>query len=149
MKPGVLACKKYFNKNREALYAKSRARRAAMSHEERNAPNREHRRANYEKYRNRELRKYGMTHQDYEMMLAAQDHCCRLCSTPAPDDGVLCVDHDHETGKVRALLCRRCNKALGGFRDDPQLLVNAARYLQLGGRFALFQPAFTFGAQDA
>lgn len=42
----------------------------------------------------------------------------------------LCVDHDHETGKVRKLLCHNCNRALGLLRDDPALLRKSAEYIE-------------------
>lgn len=50
---------------------------------------------------------------------------CDLCS----DYGIICIDHDHETEARRGFLCSRCNFALGGFRDDPDLLQKAAAYL--------------------
>ena len=60
-------------------------------------------------------RLYGLTLADYGRMLAAQGGRCALCgSEPRPGEN-LHVDHDHETGAVRALLCRKCNTALGWF----------------------------------
>jgi hypothetical protein len=54
---------------------------------------------------------------------------CPICSVPL--DGVVVVmDHDHETGKKRGLLCDPCNKGLGFFRDDPNILTRAAEYLR-------------------
>ena len=137
MKPGVAACKRYFNKNRDAINARRRKWRAAIGPEAINAKYAEHRQKYYERCRDRDLRKYGMTHQCYERMLATQDYGCRLCGAGVWEEPhhVLCVDHDHSTGQVRGLLCRRCNKALGGFRDDPQLLVNAALYIQRKGPY--------------
>ncbi len=55
---------------------------------------------------------------------------CGLCQRPPGPKG-LGVDHNHATGKVRALLCSRCNLALGGFMDDPVLCRKAADYLTL------------------
>ena len=59
-------------------------------------------------------------------MLADQDGLCAICRTaPAAH-----VDHDHDTGAVRALLCFNCNGGLGQFRDDPFLLHVAAFYVE-------------------
>jgi ribosomal protein L34E len=79
--------------------------------------------------------KYGITVADYERMLGEQDGACASCKRPPSGkgvDAVLHVDHDHETGEARALLCGTCNKALGIMRDDPdaiwQLLIYARRH---------------------
>ena len=74
-------------------------------------------------------RKFGLTLEDYERMLEAQGGGCFICGTPPPDGGSLHVDHDHETGTVRGLLCFTHNNALGDFDDDPALLRAALRYL--------------------
>jgi hypothetical protein len=50
---------------------------------------------------------------------------CVICG----DSGKLVVDHSHQTGKVRGMLCNHCNRGLGHFRDDPMLLEFAAQYL--------------------
>lgn len=73
----------------------------------------------------RELKKrFGLPYEEWQRMLADQGGRCAICPRPATD-----VDHDHETGKVRALLCNSCNKGLGFFRDDPDLLRRAEEYL--------------------
>jgi hypothetical protein len=72
---------------------------------------------------------YGMTEADYEALLAWQHGCCALCGDP-PGKKRLAIDHDHVTGKVRSLLCRGCNTALGGFKDDPALIRQAANYIE-------------------
>ena len=59
-------------------------------------------------------------------MLAEQDGLCAICRTAA----AVHVDHDHETGAVRSLLCFNCNGGLGQFRDDPVVLRAAADYVE-------------------
>lgn len=54
---------------------------------------------------------------------------CALCGD-VPADEALCVDHDHATGAIRALLCRRCNLGLGHLRDDVELMRRAADYVE-------------------
>lgn len=75
---------------------------------------------------NRLRRTYGISLDDYETMCQAQDGGCLICRTQTK----LCIDHDHKTGAVRGLLCRKCNTALGQFRDDPEILRKAAAYLE-------------------
>lgn len=85
-------------------------------------------RSNY-KYHWR-LKQYGMTDEDYSKLLSAQDNSCGICKRKAADVVLgLCVDHDHATKKVRGLLCRKCNAALGGFGDSIELLNAASAYL--------------------
>jgi hypothetical protein len=74
-------------------------------------------------------RKYSLTIDDYDEMLAKQGGGCAICGRPPRPDISLHVDHDHETGRIRGLLCFRCNNALGDFLDDPALLREAATYL--------------------
>jgi hypothetical protein len=71
-------------------------------------------------------------------MLARQDGVCAICRgeetrTMAGTVLALCVDHDHETGRVRGLLCHPCNMLLGFARDDEERLQAAVRYLSEGG----------------
>lgn len=71
-------------------------------------------------------RKYGLTLEDFDKLLAAQKGLCKICQQPMKPAA---VDHCHSTGRVRGLLCRKCNVGLGMFRDNPSLLRSAARYL--------------------
>lgn len=58
--------------------------------------------------------KYGITQNDYDAMKSSQDFKCAICGTHEDDlKRVLCVDHCHDTGRVRGLLCDTCNKFLG------------------------------------
>ena len=74
-------------------------------------------------------RKFGITPETYNEMLEAQGGVCAICGRPPRDNISLHVDHEHGTGRVRGLLCFRCNNALGDFDDDPVLLRQAIEYL--------------------
>jgi hypothetical protein len=78
----------------------------------------------------RYLKRYGITEDDLSDMLAAQGDCCAICGEYFTEAHPACVDHDHATGKVRGLLCWRCNPGIGQFRDRPGLLRAAAAYLE-------------------
>jgi len=73
---------------------------------------------------------YGLTGHELLHLARDQEYRCAICRDEPEPGRRLAVDHDHETGAVRGLLCRRCNMALGSFRDDPHLLLAAADYLQ-------------------
>ena len=75
---------------------------------------------------------YGLTLEDYDAMIVEQNGVCAVCKMPEEDPRRkhLCVDHDHETGKVRALLCNRCNRGMGIWRDNIHLLEQAVLYLK-------------------
>lgn len=78
-------------------------------------------------------RLYDLTPADYEAMIAAQDGKCLICQgTEVKTNGSThwAIDHDHETGEVRGLLCGDCNLMLGNAHDDPDLLIRAAAYLR-------------------
>jgi len=81
---------------------------------------------------------YGITIADYKALLEQQNYRCAVCDTQHMAESAnesiargLAVDHDHVTKLVRGLLCGNCNKAIGCFRDSPQLLRKAADYLEL------------------
>lgn len=84
--------------------------------------------------RARSLRyKYGMTVMEYERLLKKQKGRCAICSSKASNamnKGYLVVDHCHTTGKLRGLLCHKCNIGLGHFSDRPDLLYKAVNYLE-------------------
>lgn len=73
------------------------------------------------------LRKYGVTPSAYNVLVSKQDGRCAVCGSRPKS---LCVDHDHKTGRVRGLLCHRCNQGIGLFLDDTSLLGQAVVYLQ-------------------
>lgn len=86
--------------------------------------------------RNSNLKKYNLTNKSYLELLEKQEYKCKICGVleiHAPgvgaSPGILCVDHDHKTNKVRGLLCSHCNTGLGLFFDDVSNLQNAITYL--------------------
>jgi hypothetical protein len=79
-------------------------------------------------YRDAErARRYGLSLADYRALEQRQGHACAICRKATRE---LCIDHCHFTGRVRGLLCRSCNSALGFCADDPRLLRAALAYLQ-------------------
>ncbi len=96
----------------------------------------------YRRYKNRNLeskrrlgragglrRRYGMTTDQYEVMLLLQDGSCVICQTPAIPNKPLHVDHDPDTNVVRGLLCGSCNRGIGMFKHKPDIIRKAADYL--------------------
>lgn len=80
------------------------------------------------------LRRYGLTPAEYEAKLAAQNGGCAICGGINAKSGQrLAVDHDHETGQVRGLLCNNCNSAIGKLRDSSATARLAVAYLEKWG----------------
>jgi len=82
------------------------------------------------------IKKYDLTMDSYLAMYAEQDGKCAICRTPAEKQGcgfpfpdVLVIDHCHDNGHVRGLLCQSCNRSMGMFKDDAVVLRKAADYL--------------------
>lgn len=99
------------------------------------------RRARYRRYRaerpdvyaatarRRHLRReYGITIEDFDAILESQSGRCAICDSGDPGK-TWCVDHDHESGAIRGVLCWHCNVGLGHFRDNPTALASAIDYL--------------------
>ena len=76
------------------------------------------------------LHRYGITAEEFDAMLDAQHGCCAACGDELQIGKQTHVDHDHETGTVRALLCGNCNVMIGQAKDDPDRLRRAALYLE-------------------
>jgi hypothetical protein len=74
-------------------------------------------------------RKYGITLEQYDDLLERQGGVCGICGAEPHPTISLHVDHDHETGALRGLLCFRCNQAIGSLQEDASLLLAAADYL--------------------
>lgn len=82
--------------------------------------------------RNIEYKKrYGINLEEYNTMFDEQKGCCAICKEHQTETNKrLVVDHDHITGEVRMLLCNKCNVGLGMFKDNPELLEQAAQYIR-------------------
>lgn len=90
---------------------------------------REWARANPEKRRATKRKAlYGLSVEAYEAMRHAQDGRCAICRE-LPNERGLYVDHCHDSGAVRALLCQKCNAGIGMFGDDPDRMIAAAAYV--------------------
>lgn len=72
--------------------------------------------------------RFGMTLEEYDELFDGQGGVCAICGGSNPDGRRLAVDHDHETGEIRGLLCYRCNRYIVGI-IECELGQNALRYL--------------------
>ena len=136
---------KWYADNPERAAATRRKYRAehkedAMAHKQKwyadnperaRAESREYYANNKDRHRNNRLQyAYGISLAEYDAMLEAQDGVCALCGkTPEENGHRLFVDHDHETGRIRGLLCRVCNASLGGLGDTLEAIERVLDYL--------------------
>jgi len=75
-------------------------------------------------------RNYNLTTEEYELKLIEQNHCCDICNIHRDDYSKdFAVDHCHQTGKIRSLLCNNCNSGLGFFKDSLSIIQKAISYL--------------------
>ena len=108
-----------------------RRRRTGEFRLRKNESNRKFSRANRDRVREYHRRyAYGLEPADYQAMVMQQSGRCKICKEEKP----LCVDHCHDTGTVRGLLCRRCNGFFGAVERCPEIVTNIAEYLQLALR---------------
>lgn len=87
-------------------------------------------------YKKHDLKRYyGMTLDQWNEMFAAQGYACAACGSKVSGrkNGQWCTDHDHETGRVRGILCNGCNTAAGQLSDDPERCRLLAKYLEKEG----------------
>lgn len=108
--------KKWYSENKENIILKSTKRHKSLS---------------FEKRKDYTLKsKYKISIDDYNNLLEMSNFQCNICDKIHSNEEPLAVDHCHNTKKVRGLLCRSCNTALGHFKDDTQNLINAIKYLK-------------------
>lgn len=74
--------------------------------------------------------RYGITYEDYMSLLKKQENKCAICEGHQQGKDFFSIDHDHNTGKIRGLLCNNCNRGLGLLKDSSSILENAINYLR-------------------
>jgi hypothetical protein len=77
----------------------------------------------------RQLAKYGLTPQSWQELFESQGGKCAICGAEVNGKKRFHVDHDHATGKVRGILCTKCNVGIGALKDDPETVFSAYLYL--------------------
>lgn len=133
------------NKEKIAAYRRTTAERRNSQRRERYANNpvlqqkardgaREWQAKNPDKRKAQRIKQYGLTTEEFEALLQEQGGACKICgfSDRSNPNFFPMVDHCHQTGRVRGLLCGNCNHGLGKFKDNPGLLERAASYLTNG-----------------
>lgn len=99
------------------------------------------------------MSRYGLTMAEYDLLLESQGHVCAICRSPESGRNKAGkvmrwhVDHCHETGLVRGLLCSKCNTGLGLFGDSPSLMMRAMTYLMKRGAGAGLSPSERWARQ--
>ena len=126
-----LAAKKlWYEANRESVIAKA-VTWQQENRERYNQRQREYKRARPELERaGHLLRKFGLITAEFEQLNAAQGGCCAICGRAPKAGKHLHVDHDHDTGEVRGLLCFSCNVGVGNFANDVERLFRTVDYLE-------------------
>ena len=77
-------------------------------------------------------RVYGLSPEDWQKIWDNQEGKCKICDVPFESPPEAYIDHNHLTGKIRGLLCSKCNFAIGLLGDDPKLMIKAIEYLRGG-----------------
>ena len=137
----------YYKENKEEKWVAKRPMRAAKKNqsvrikyweneefrESVKKRSREYNQRHPEKKLAQHLSEFGLTIDDYNAMLKKQNYRCAICGSEGKTDRrfrKLGVDHNHETGAVRGLLCDNCNILLGHAKDNVDILRNAIKYLE-------------------
>ena len=136
MKDGLTRQQRYYLKHKERLVQEARDKRAKEPEKYKKYVHK-WKSKNPDRERERNLAQFGLTIEDYDAMHEAQNGLCAICKQPETSsrDGKvyrLAVDHDHKTGKVRGLLCFKCNSAMGSFEKREIPLENVLKFLKEG-----------------
>ena len=124
----------YYKQNKEKYATKSKAWREANPEKAKL-----NRKKYYEAHKEQEMlystqynhmKRIGCSPEHYNLLLQKQNGLCAICGSNCRR--ALAADHNHITGEIRGLLCNNCNRGLGHFKDNPELLYNAMKYLEKG-----------------
>lgn len=127
------SCRLYASRNKEKLSEKAKKWRKnnrrkccqyVLNHVARNP---EKQKIKREKQK---LREYGLTIEDYNKLLEIQNNVCAICSNKCITGRKLAIDHNHETGLIRGLLCTNCNQGIGKFKENIKYFYKAIEYLK-------------------
>ena len=132
------ACTDWKKNNPESVKATSRRWYHASEENRRSASDkanewakRNRERASLNAFKRSLLENYGLSYAEYERMFNEQGGLCKICKEPSTrKSGRLDVDHCHETGQIRGLLCSPCNTAIGLLRENSELFAAALQYLE-------------------
>lgn len=127
----LLKKKEEYTINRDFILAKNKANREKFKLK-RSESTKIDRKLNPNKYKDRDLKKkFGISLDTYNKMLAEQNYKCYICHRHENEfKRKLAVDHCHKTGKIRKLLCEKCNVGLGSFYENIDIIKNAIEYLK-------------------
>lgn len=138
--------KEYYKNNKEEICKRIKEYRKnnpnCENKEKRNLRSKRYRNKNSFKSRSSIWRNRGIkiTEEEYNNIYKEQKGCCAICGVPEQDTGIkLCLDHNHNNGEVRGLLCRRCNSAIGMLEIDNKdviyLLLKSVEYIKKYGNY--------------
>lgn len=120
------------NARRRELYAKDASLRKEIR-----AKVKEWQEKNPRKRKEHRLKKYGITIEEFETILASQGNSCAICGHSDTSDKNFfpVVDHCHDTGNVRGILCMNCNMGIGKLKDSPEIIKSALRYIKCAKKY--------------
>jgi hypothetical protein len=128
--------KLWYKENRDRLAENKKEAYQKKMQEDPDYNKRRYRESATAKYRayKASITRYGITVEVYEAMAKSQDYRCLICGAhienmKGRNGNRLNIDHDHQTGEIRGLLCPQCNAGLGCFKDSKELLIRALEYM--------------------
>ena len=138
--------REYYQKNKKKISEQNKIKRGGENKELYNENQKLYRQNNPEKVTNYRLKSnYNITLYEYNEIFNNQDGRCLICNIELvhrldnlksyPSESILSgvIDHDHETGKIRGILCNKCNMGIGLLKHDTSILLSAVKYLEIYG----------------